>query len=190
MTQTLCPAAEQATSSCCRRTCRFATALAVIISIGFVPGAFAQTIPAETGFSFPPPPTADQRFRLHHVTIFVHDSEAVADWYVRHLGFEIIDRAKFARQGGGEFDSIRVGTPGLWINISRLPNLVLRDPAKAYAGWRQISLAVANLPAAMRQLRAEGVDVVGDDTLHSKSRERGATHIASAQDIFAILRAT
>jgi catechol 2,3-dioxygenase-like lactoylglutathione lyase family enzyme len=99
--------------------------------------------------------------RLRHVTLFVHDQDLVARWYVQHLGFQEIDRRVLAREDGVRFDSVQIGIGGLWINVSRLPNLARRDPALTYAGWRHIALAVRDVPGTWARLRAAGVDVLG-----------------------------
>ena len=132
---------------------------------GLATSAAAQSASPAARQAFPEPAKADQRFRLHHVTLFVRDQEALSAWYVRHFGFEIVDRAVLAREDGVRFDSVRVGIPGLWINISRLPNLASRDPALTYNGWRQVSLAVRDVQALLQQLKANGVDVIGQGAL-------------------------
>ena len=120
--------------------------------------------------AFPNPPPADQAIQLHHVTLFVSDHVAVSDWYVKHLGFEVIDRAILARSSGANFDSVRVGIGGLWINISRLPNPAQRDPVLTYNGWRQIALAVKDVLAMRARLQAAGVNVKGDGALEFETR--------------------
>jgi catechol-2,3-dioxygenase len=45
--------------------------------------------------------------RLNHAVLYVRDAEVAADFYVRHFGFEIVDRAGggtaiFLRAGGGD----------------------------------------------------------------------------------------
>ncbi len=140
-------------------------ALTVSAGAGLATSAVARSESPAARQAFPEPASDDQRFRLHHVTLFVRDQEALSAWYVRHFGFQIVDRAVLAREDGVRFDSVRVGIPGLWINISRLPNLASRDPALTYNGWRQVSLAVRDVPAVLQQLKANGVDVIGQGAL-------------------------
>ena len=71
---------------------------------------------------------------------------------------------------GRNFDSVRVGIGGLWINISRLPNPAQRDPVLTYNGWRQIALAVKDVLAMRARLQAAGVNVKGDGALEFETR--------------------
>lgn len=153
-----------------RRVMRFDAmrlGLAALVAASLVAGGPSTAQPAGGAErpAFPPPQTEDQPFRLHHVTLFVRDQETVAAWYVRHLGFEIVDRAVLARQDGVRFDSVRIGMGGLWINVSRLSNLTMRDAAVTYNGWRQVSLAVRDMDAVLQRLRAAGVDIIGQGAL-------------------------
>lgn len=120
----------------------------------FAPGPGAVT-------TYPPPAQADQPLRLHHVTLFSPNHERLAEWYRDMLGFTIAGRVRARRPDGTEVEIIRLTMGGVWLNVSRVPNLTERDRRLEYAGWRHLAFGTGDVQRAWESLRARGADVVG-----------------------------
>jgi catechol 2,3-dioxygenase-like lactoylglutathione lyase family enzyme len=111
--------------------------------------------------TYPAPVAPDQPLRLHHVTLFSANHERLAEWYRDMLGFEIAGRVRAGRPDGVEIEIIRLTMGGLWLNVSRVPNLTERDRRLEYAGWRHLAFGTGDVQRAWESLRARGADVVG-----------------------------
>jgi catechol 2,3-dioxygenase-like lactoylglutathione lyase family enzyme len=92
--------------------------------------------------------------RTAAVRYFVDDLDAAADFYRRHLGFEIQVRASptFAILARGDL-RLMLSVPGGPSRSHVLPDGTVPEPG----GWNRISLPVEDLAAAVDALRTGGV---------------------------------
>ena len=150
--------------------------LALAAAIGVIAPATAQTpvecfgAPATPCFAgdaggvttYPKAPPAAQPLRLHHISLFTPNHEALSAWYRDMLGFSIAGRLTVRRPDGVEIEIIRMVMDGVWLNISRVPGLTERDRRLEYAGWRHIAFGTGNVQQAWDRLKSLGANVVGN----------------------------
>lgn len=128
-----------------------------------IPPCFVTDQQAPT--TYPPPPADSQPLRLHHVTLFSPDHERLARWYRDMLGFEIAGQVRTRRSDGVEVEIIRLRMGGLWLNVSRVPDLARREQGREYAGWRHLAFGTGDVQRAWESLRERGANVVGTGRL-------------------------
>jgi catechol 2,3-dioxygenase-like lactoylglutathione lyase family enzyme len=100
--------------------------------------------------------------QLHHVTLSVSNAEQVSKWYSDVLGFKIRDRFTLTPPRGGKIQVVRVGIPGLQMNISQFKGSVSPNRQGERQGWRHLALQVASVDRSYQQLRAKGVQFLGE----------------------------
>jgi catechol 2,3-dioxygenase-like lactoylglutathione lyase family enzyme len=88
----------------------------------------------------------------------VDDVEAALEWYTKHLGFERLTNRSPA------FADIRLGALRLLLSgpASSAGRAMPDGERPGPGGWNRIHLIVADLPAEVERLRAEGVSFRND----------------------------
>lgn len=99
---------------------------------------------------------------LHHITLSVGDADRVSRWYADNLGFTIRDRFTLTRPDGRTIDVVRIEIPGLRMNISHFDSSVSPNRTTENQGWRHIAFEVDSVDQNYQQLRARGVEFIGE----------------------------
>jgi catechol 2,3-dioxygenase-like lactoylglutathione lyase family enzyme len=83
---------------------------------------------------------------IHHVAINVLDLDAAMDFYVRQLGFAVLDRPDFDFRGA-------------WLQAGASQIHLMETEAPTIDRRQHMALRVADLDAAVADLEAAGVEV-------------------------------
>lgn len=89
------------------------------------------------------------KFTWDHVQLRSRDPEAAAAWFARHLGARV-------KTGPNRID---IDLDGVAIFVSRAGAGIAEPPAHPHCGLDHVGLTVADLDAALAQLRAGGVEL-------------------------------
>jgi glyoxylase I family protein len=95
--------------------------------------------------------------RLHHIAILASDYARAKDFYVRILGFRILQETHRAERQSWKLDL--AGAGDLQIELFSFPNPPKRPTRPEACGLRHLAFAVENLDAAVAHLLKEGVAV-------------------------------
>ncbi|MCX7009822.1 MAG: VOC family protein [Kiritimatiellaeota bacterium] len=95
--------------------------------------------------------------RLHHIAILASDYARSHDFYVRILGFDILQETHRAERQSWKLDLAGVGD--LQIELFSFPNPPKRPTHPEACGLRHLAFAVENLDAAVAHLLTEGIAV-------------------------------
>ena len=95
--------------------------------------------------------------RLHHIAILASDYARAKDFYVRILGFRVLQEIHRAERQSWKLDL--AGEGGLQIELFSFPNPPRRLTRPEACGLRHLAFAVADLDAAVAHLVSSGVAV-------------------------------
>jgi catechol 2,3-dioxygenase-like lactoylglutathione lyase family enzyme len=107
-----------------------------------------------------------QAAKARHVSIFTLDNEKLARWYIDMLGLKQDARFTIRRPDGVSIDVIRLRLGDVLMHVSRLEKLTPKERQLEYTGLRHIALIVDDVDKAWADLKAKGVDAVGNGGLN------------------------